>query len=169
MTPPLAFRWSVIAMMPLAPRATDQAFEVGRRYWLENVSPRSPATHNHFFALVSEAFDNLPEHLATRFADPDSLRKYALCMTGWRDERSIVCASKAEARRVAAFVAPMDAYAIVSVNEAMVVVWTARSQSMRAMGKRDFQRSKDDVLSYLATLIGTTPDALAANTRERAA
>lgn len=82
----------------------------------------------------------------------EHLRKYALIRTGHRDERTIVCASKAEARRVAAFVKPLDEFALVLVNEASVSVYTAKSQSLRAMGKTAFQQSKDDVLGFLAQI-----------------
>lgn len=167
--PPLAYRWTGVAMLPLNQRASGLMFTVGRIYRLENIEDRSRATHNHFFACVADAFGNLPESLAERFQSPDALRKYALIRCGFRDERSIVCASKAEAQRVAAFVRPMDDFAVVSVAEAAVVVWTAKSQSMRAMGKRDFAASKTAVLDYLASMIGASPAALATNAQEKAA
>jgi hypothetical protein len=66
----------------------------------------------------------------------------------------------AEAQRVAAFVKPLDDYAVIVVREALVSVYTAKSQRIRAMGKHDFQRSKDAVLEILAGLIGTTTKAL---------
>ncbi len=75
---------------------------------------------------------HLPEAVAERFPTPDSLRRFALIRTGHRDERSIACASKAEALRVAAFVQPMDDCAVVTVTGALVTVYTPRSQSMRA-------------------------------------
>src|SRR3546814_9642927 len=61
-----------------------------------------------------------------RFATPDHLRRWALIRAGYRDERSIVCASKAEAQRLAAFIKPMDDYAVVLVSEAVVKVCTDR-------------------------------------------
>ena len=84
---------------------------------------------------------------------------------GYADERSIVCSSKAEAQRVAAFIRPMDSFALVTVHElsALVRVYTAQSQSMKAMGKRQFQESKTAVLDYVAGLIGTSAEALAKN------
>jgi hypothetical protein len=157
---PLDFWWRGDAMVPRNLRAAERQYTLGEVYRLEHREDRSAASHGHFFASLAEAHANLPDHLAERFATPDHLRKHALCMTGWRDERSIVCSSKAEARRLAAFIAPMDEYAIISVTEAVVVCWTAKSQSVRAMGKAAFQKSKDDVLGFIASLIGTTPEAL---------
>jgi hypothetical protein len=121
---------------------------------------RSFSSHRHFFAVVREAWLNLDEADTERFATPEALRKYALVRTGYRDERTIACASKAEALRVAAFVRPMDPYAVVTVSEAVVRVWTAQSQSTKAMGAKDFQRSKDDVMGFLAQMIGVDPASL---------
>lgn len=143
-------------------KVCDRAFVVGETYKLEVIEDRSPASHRHFFASVNECWQNLPDHLAERFSSPDALRKYALIHAGFRDERSIVANSKAEALRIAAFVRPpIDEYAVVSVSGATVVVLTAKSQSVKAMGKVEFQRSKDAVLDILANLIGSTPGDLA--------
>jgi hypothetical protein len=111
------------------------------------------ASHRHFFAAVYDAWLNLPEKEAERFASADHLRKYALIRAGFRDERTLTCASKAEALRVAAFVKPMDDYAIVAVSEAVVRVYTAKSQNLRAMGRKVFAESKDAVLEVLAGMI----------------
>jgi len=54
----------------------------------------------------------------------------------------------------------MDDYAVVVARDAVVVVWTAKSQSMKAMGKVEFQRSKDAVLTECARLIGVDTGAL---------
>jgi hypothetical protein len=106
---------------------------------------------------------NLPDHLAQQFTSPEALRKFALVRAGYADSRTIVASSKAEAQRMAAFVRPLDTFAVVTVSDAAVTVWAARSQSARAMGKRDFQESKDKVLDVIAALIGTDPTTLAAH------
>ena len=116
---------------------------------------RSKVSHDHFFASVEEAFKNLPEDLKDDFASAEHLRKWALIKAGFRDERSIAASSKADALRIAAFIKPMDEFAVVVVREAMVTQYVAKSQSLRAMGKAEFQRSKDAVFDVLAQLIGT--------------
>lgn len=151
---PIHFRWDGEAMRPLNPRAADRQYVVGETYRLENREDRSEASHRQYFAALHEAWMNLPEHLAAQFATEEHLRKYALIRAGYRDERSVIAGSKAEAQRVAAFIRPMDEYAVVSVSGSAVVVLTAKSQSMRAMGKAEFQRSKDAVLDVLAQMIG---------------
>lgn len=137
-------------------RRADKLFTVGERYMIGADQERSANSHRHYLSAVREAWENLPESLAERFPSESHLRKYALIKTGFHDERSIVCASKAEAQRVAAFIRPMDDYALVTVSEAVVRVYTARSQSMKAMGKDDFQKSKQAVLDLVSDMIGVT-------------
>lgn len=170
MTAPIPMLWEgdVFRPLPGYARACDRAFVVGAVYRLAEHEERSQASHNHFFAAVAEAHANLPEHLAERLPTPEHLRKFALIKAGYADSRTLVASSKAEAQRLAAFVRPMDSFAVVVASEATVTVWTAKSQSVRAMGKKEFQESKDAVLDIIAGLIGTTPAALAANAGQAA-
>jgi hypothetical protein len=92
-------------------------------------SERSSASHRHYFAAVYDAWLNLPEIDAERFPTADHLRKYALIRAGYCDTRELVCASKAEAVRVGAFMKPMDPYALVAISGAVVRVYTAKSQA----------------------------------------
>lgn len=153
---PLFFQWDGDAMIPVNPRAADRQYVVGERYRLGVEEERSANSHRHFFASIAEAWTNLPEEWAERFQSPEALRKYALIKAGFADERSIVCASKAEAQRVGAFIRPMDDFSIVVVHEATVKVFTAKSQSKKAMGKEDFQRSKQAVLEIVSGLVGVS-------------
>lgn len=155
--------WTGDAMVPAGvvwlQRATDR-YTVGAEYMIDGQEPRSDASHNHYFAAVNEAFLNLPVAAAERFASSEHLRKFALIRTGYRDERSHVCASKAEAQRTAAFIKPMDDFAVVTVDGPVVTVFTAKSQSRAAMGGKVFQDSKEAVLAYLAAMIEVRPAAL---------
>lgn len=135
-------------------------FGEGELVRLERHEERSGKSHNHFFASLQDAWANLGEDAAERFPTSEHLRKWALIKAGYRDERTIVCASKAEARRIAAFVKPIDDYAVVIAREAVVAVLTAKSQSVRAMGRADFQASKEAVLQIVAEMIGAQPDQL---------
>src|SRR5690606_27888578 len=122
---------------------------------------RSEASHNHYFASIANAWNTLPDHLLAEYPTAEHLRKKMLVKCGYADERSIVCASKAEAERIAAFIKPMDEYAVVIHREAVVKVFTAQSQSMKAMGKREFQESKESVLAAIDNLLGVEPGATA--------
>lgn len=157
MIPPLPCTWDGESFVPLNnfAKLADKHFVVGERYALVPHEDRSMASHRFYFASINEAHQNLPEDMAERLPTPKALRKYALIRAGFRDERSIACASKAEAQRVAAFIKPMDEFAIVTVEEATVTVYTAKSQSIRAMGKKVFAESKDAVLRVISEMIGT--------------
>lgn len=158
--PPILCTFDGESFVPLQPRLADKYFVAGESYPLIVHERRSGASHNHFFAIIAETHLNLPEDLAERLPTPEHLRKYALIRAGYRDERSISCASKAEAQRVAAFIKPMDEFAVVTVVEAVVTVYTPKSQSLRSMGARVFAESKEAVLNVLAGLIGVDPTTL---------
>jgi len=151
----------VFVPLPGHRREVDRCYDVGAVYPMAPYEARSAKSHDHYFVVVGEAWENLPEALTERFPTSEHLRKWALIKAGYRDERSIVCASKAEATRVKAFIRPMDDYAVVIATGAVVTVYTAKSQSMKAMGKAVFQQSKDAVLGVLADLLGVEPATLA--------
>lgn len=154
---PVTFTWdgeSMVALRRFA-KLCDQQFVIGEDYTMVVAEPRSRASHNHYFACIELAWLNLPEDLAEQFPTSEHLRKYALIKAGFADERSIVCGSKAEAQRVAAFIKPMDHFAIVVVSEATIKVYTAQSQSNKAMGSKVFQGSKDAVLDVISKMVGT--------------
>lgn len=159
MTAPVYMRWTGEAFEPMNARNAaecDRRFVVGEVYSLDEVQSRSMDSHRHEFAFIREAWLNLPERYADApFArSSEHLRKYTLIMTGWCDTATHVCSSRAEAMRFAAFIRPLDEFSVVTVKEATVIRATAKSQSMKAMGKDDFQRSKQAILDYLEDLIG---------------
>lgn len=154
--PPIKFIWDGESLTPsrqFMARLADQHLVIGETYTMVEHHERSMKSHNHFFASVAEAWGNLPDHMLDEFPSPEHLRKKALIRKGYCDERSIVCASKAEAMRLAAFMKPMDDYAIIVAREAVVTVYTAKSQKIKAMGARDFQKSKEDVFAFIDGLL----------------
>lgn len=160
---PVPFQWNGEAMQPTRGFAAlaDKQFVIGEVYTLEASDPtRSMASHRHYFSAVYDAWLNLPELDAERFPTSDHLRKYALIRAGYCDSREIVCSSKAEALRLGAFVKPMDPYALVAISGSVVRVYTAKSQSLKAMGKRVFQESKDAVLAVVAGMIEVSKEQL---------
>ena len=156
-TPPMQFTWDGEAMTPRHPRLADRHFVIGESYTLVEHQERSSATHAHFFASIAEAHANLPDHWAERLPTPEHLRRYALVRAGFCDSHTLVASSKAEAQRLAAFIRPVDEFAVVTVEGCTVTRYTAKSQSYRAMGKQDFARSKTAVLEVIADLLGVAP------------
>lgn len=159
---PLTYEWDGEAMRPLrhCVAMADKQFVIGEVYRLEIHEDRSANSHRHYFAVLNDAWLNLPEEVAPLFPTCEHFRKVLLIRSGYRDERTIVASSKAEAQRLAAFIKPMDDFAVVVARDATVTVLTAKSQSIRAMGKKDFQESKDKVLSLAAEMIGLSPEML---------
>lgn len=159
MNSPIACVWTGKSYEPLNARFLAKANEHHGQGEVLNMAPveeRSPANHAHYFACINEAWQNLPEHLAAEYPNPEALRKRALIKAGFCTVADYVCASRAEAERWALNLRrEADDYALVMVSEAVVRVYRAQSQSMRAMGREQFQRSKDAVLHVLAELIGS--------------
>lgn len=162
MSAPVSFTWDGEAMLPSTQfhaRNADREFVVGERYVLVEEKQRSVKTHNHEFAVVAEAWGNLPE----RYADeawaqsPEHLRKYALIRSGFSDSQTYACGSHAEAMRWAANLRPLDEFSLVVVRGSTVVRFMAKSQSRKAMSAEEFQRSKTAVLEFISSLIDVAP------------
>lgn len=162
-------RWDGDALTPTGHyglSAAREAMEPGDVVIVEIDHPRSQNSHRHQFAEINEAWRHLPESLqeAPWAASPETLRKHALIATGFADTYSIDCGAKATAERVRMALASAEAgkhgYAIAKVRGPLVVVWTPQSQSMRAMGGKRFQESKQAVLNWIAAQIGVDTEEL---------
>lgn len=162
---PQLFTWDAgrSVMAPVRRSIADKTYVDRETYRLGVIEERSQNSHSHYFATLAEAWGNLPDWDVERFPTVEHLRKYALIKSGYADERSICCTSAAEAQRIAAFIKPMDGYALVSVSGPVVRVFTAKSQSKKAMGAKDFQDSKQKVLELVADMIGVTAESLGTN------
>lgn len=162
---PLVYRWDGEAMAPLPrfAKECDRRFVIGQTYMLDEIEERSQVSHSHEFAWLREAWLQLPESIADQFPSPESLRKRALIDGGFYNEMVIDAGSNAAALRVAQALRAIDEFAVVVVRGGMIVRRTAKSQSRRAMDKREFQASKTALMDVVAQMIGVSPDALASN------
>lgn len=137
-----------------------RAFEAceGERVTVTVHRQRSRRSHDHYFAIVAEAWQHLPETVAQKpwAASPEHLRKHALIRAGFSDVATFITASPAEAQRLAVTLRTglRDRYALVVVHDETVSIFTAQSQSRTAMGAEKFQASKDAVFAFLSELIG---------------
>ena len=157
------FTWNGEAMIPAKPKAADGEYVIGQKYWLEEVSERSWASHRHEFVFVHKAWENLNDTLTEKFPSPGHLRKAALIATGWHRETIIDAGNAAAALRVAAYVRGEDEFAHVTTRGRTVIVRKARSQRMHGadrMDKKEFQESKTCILEWIAKLIGIDPTTL---------
>jgi hypothetical protein len=160
---PVVFMWDGDHMVPQAryKRVCDRQFVVGEEYVLERVESRSMASHNQFFAAVNDAFDNLPEKLAASFPSAEHLRKWALIQTRHFEQREIEYDTQHDAETSARYARTEDIYARIKVERMpsgsghgrwLLVIRKARSQSLGAMKKAEFEQSKRDVLDLLETM-----------------
>jgi hypothetical protein len=155
------YRWTGTAWEPLTRllRRCQSAFAVGQISDLAINAERSPESHGHYFACLHQAFINLPEAYADRFASEEHLRKWCLIKSGHRNERTYVAASPEAATELAAFIGPLDEYAAIIVHGNLVSVLTAKTQKLRrnsddGMDKKEFEASKENVLRICSELIG---------------
>lgn len=157
-------------MKPLARFSAlcDRTFVIGETYRLEVCEERSDVSHKHEFAWLREAWRNLPEHLAPEYPTPEHLRKRALIQAGYFDESIVDAGTKAAALRIAAFVRPMDDFALIFVRDCFVIKRTAKSQSRRAMKKAEFQDSKQKIMDIISEMIGVDAASLQDNAEKAA-
>jgi hypothetical protein len=158
---PIVYRWTGTTMEPLyryAEQCADQ-FEVGATYYLGEVDEGSDASRRHYFACLRAAFDNLPERLAAKYSSVEHMRKRALIRAGYRQEKFVNCESQARALWFAAQIE--GDFDVVEVRGKTVYHAVAKSQA--AMGKAEFQASKDAVLDLVSKAIGTDVRTLLAN------
>lgn len=162
--PPIPMYWDGAAFRPVSgfwAGVAKKHFAEGEVHSFEVREERSLASHNHYHAALQSAWSNLPDELLAEYPSVEHLRKKALIRCGFANETAIACASKAEALRAATAIQGLDDYAVVVVREAVVRVYVAKSQSMKAMDKKAFAESKEKVMAFVASLIGTTARELA--------
>lgn len=161
--PPIFCEWDGEAFRPAGKywaRQADEHFVVGERYRLVEENERSNASHAHEFAFLTEAWNSLPDELYAQYPNSEVLRKHGLIAKGFCTMVQHVCKSEAEAQRLAAILKPYDAYAVVVARGTVVTVYTAVSQSRRAMGAAQFQQSKSALMEFVGDLLGVDPQTI---------
>lgn len=162
--PPIPCVWTGEAFQPLRNfhNIARAHYGEGECVTLEPHEERSDKSHDHQFAWLKDAWQTLPEAIAADYPSPTHLRKRALIAAGWCDVRDYACASRAEAQRLASTLrGELDDYTVVIVRDAVVRVCRAKSQAKNKMKAADFQRSKSDIIEYVARLLDVAPETLA--------
>lgn len=152
-------------MMPLPrfQKLFDDMYAVGEEYPLMPLEQRSLASHNHYFAALTEAFDNLAEEYAQEFDSVEHLRHWCLCMEGFCTQTRYPLNTAEDARTLRKVLKHQDNSTIVKVVGTDVIVYTPESQSMAAMKKEKFEASKAAVLARAAAMARTTSAELKKN------
>jgi len=151
-------------------RIAQTKFVLGETYRMDVREERSPKSHRHYFACVRKGWMNLPEQYGGRWRNPDELRKYALIATGFRSVTTLVVGSRSQAlavvRQLKRRSREYALYHVYKVKGSTIEIIEPVSQSLASMGKREFGRSKQAVLQYVADLIGVTVEQLTSQKEE---
>ncbi len=166
---PVLCTWSAadktLRVVPRFGNIAAAQFNDGEEYPLTVIEHRSSAEHNHMFAAIKNAFDNINDAETLEvLSTPHKLRRWALIVSGWCDVTVFGPLSRTaaikSAERAAANFRKSDDYVEVTVKKTvdeetnrpawLVVIKTAKSQSRASMRKEDFRASKKDVLDILA-------------------
>lgn len=135
-------------------KRADAELAEGETMKWEIAQERSGASHRHYFALIEEAWANLPEGMAEDFPNPDSLRKWALIKAGFCTVVKIVCEDQNEANTAKhSMLNGTEGYKICTVSNNVLTIYTAMSQRKKAMGAEAFQKSKDATLQIISELL----------------
>lgn len=141
----------------------DDRFGDGEVVTLDEVNDRSQKSHDQLFPLLREAFLQLSEELKEQFPTADHLRARALIESGYFMETIIDAGSEDAAWRFASTIRARSTFSLVVVRGQFVIIRDPRSQSLRAMKKKEFQESKTKVLEVVCDMIGITVDELMQN------
>jgi hypothetical protein len=114
----------------------------------------SVESHSHFFARLTELYDNLPEHIASHFKNVGHFRSWALIHEGFCTEVCQIEANHVLALHAAKAIGKVAPYAIVQVDGNMVRTWIPKSQARSGgMGKKEWERAKQAVLELAEHLV----------------
>jgi hypothetical protein len=146
------------AFSPASPfqlRLARERFGEGEIVLLNVENERSMRSHRHYFATLHDLWSNLPERFATETwaQSSEHLRKFLLIRAGYSETTTYACESKAEAQRLAAAIRPLDEFGIVVARGLTVMRFSAKSQSVKAMGSKVFAASKTAVLELAETVV----------------
>lgn len=153
----IMMRWDGHNLVPISKRwqeDADKKLVVGQLYPVTVEMQRSSKEHKFYFAAIKDAWANLREDIAATMPSPEHLRKWALIQAGYCTMTKLAFKTNAEAIAACAFIATLDTYAECGVNGNVAVIRRATSQSVKAMGKKEFQVSKGKVLDVISQLIG---------------
>lgn len=169
---PIVCTWEGDGFKPLSGRALDvarDAYAPGERVALVPYDQRSRLSHDHFFTCVRGYWQNWPEDYEIAIASEDQLRKHALIHTGHYDESACAFSSSAEIAHYITMMTRAVDYAEFSTFDNVVVVRIAKTQRKKLMGAAVFQQSKQDVLDFLAAVVGVDAATMQTNAVRHAA
>lgn len=157
---PVIFVWTPEGAMVPLPRfrkLCDELYAVHAEYALIEHHGRNMRQHRAYFASLNDIFDNLAEQYDGVFPSPEHLREWALCQTEFCTVTHEAYETRKDALQAARALRKLAPYAVISVVGTTLVTKHAMSQSVRAMGKEEFEASCKAVLDVVAGMARMTP------------
>lgn len=139
--------------------------EEGATYNVSLAKDRSPETHKHFFAVLADAYHQIPDE-RQHWRDPEHLRKVLLCQVGWCNQTDTVLSSEEDALKYAAVIDQLDPYSVKQVEGNIVRHWIPKTMAVArgnngGMSAKDFQRVKQKIFDILDDYLGVPRGTLA--------
>jgi hypothetical protein len=137
----------------------------GRRYVMEavEVDDVSPRERGRYHAIIRRAHDQLTPEQTARYPTVSDMRHRALINTGWYVDSYLEAANEQAAQAIGVWALKDRANdgVVVTVSGNAVRVRAPRSQKVGDpeeghMTKEEYRRSCEDVLEYLAGVLGIT-------------
>jgi hypothetical protein len=155
--------WTGEVLKPAHPMREELKVGSVHRFVLDD--ERSIASHNHYFAALQIAYNNLPENTQARFQCFEHFRAWCLMKCGYAKQDLYPMDTEKDAKVLATAIGGRHPFAIITISGTTVQVLTPMSQSKSAMGHDLFQASKVAVLDLAASMIGISTDELKANAK----
>lgn len=121
---------------------------------------QSSKSRSHYFISLTDSWKNLPHGTSERFQNFEHFRKWCLISCGYCTVEEYAFATADDAARFVLNARRKDSYAVILVVGNTVQRFTAKSQSPRSMGKKEFEQSKQDVLDLAASMVGISTETL---------
>lgn len=151
----IVWKWDGSHMVPIARfvPTCNRILVAGEQYILDVHEERSLRSQGHYFARLKEIWESLPEGMAERFPNVDSLRAWCLCKAGVCTTTDHPYQSEAAAMAALPYHRSAHPYAVIVRYEATVRVSIAKSQRANAMDRAEFESSKQAVLRIAEDLL----------------
>lgn len=126
--------------------------------FLHDPAEHSDKARRRFFAIMEDAYQNMPANWRPLILSKEHLRKYILCQVGHCDTIATDCDTPEAAERVAALAKHIDTFAVTEIRGQIVVTMTARSIRKRGCPKAVFMPIAQASYDYLRQTFGYDPD-----------
>jgi hypothetical protein len=145
----------------------DAQFIIGERYIVEVGWQQSAAKRAAFHATLADIFASLPDDIASKYLSVEHFRKTLTIKAGFATQQDEICASRAEALRLAAIVRGREPYSVVEVSGNIVRIWTALSTAGHAMDGKKFSECVDAVFGLASDMVGVDAKTLKKHAKDK--